>query len=60
MVDYECESDEMADSGRLEQSRDCHRATDYEPSTEKVQSNRRVSSLFGSDDDFSLQTLHPH
>ena len=31
VVDYECESDEMADSGRLEQSPDRHRATDYEP-----------------------------
>ena len=38
----------MADLGRLEQSPDCHRATDYEPSSEKVQSNRRVTSLFGS------------
>ena len=28
-----------------------HRATDYETSTEKVRSNRRVSSLFGSDDE---------
>ena len=50
VVDYECESDEMADSGRLEQSSDRHRATDREPLTEKVQSNRRFSSLFGSDD----------
>ena len=39
VVDYECESDEMADSGRLKQSPDRHRTTDYEPSTEKVQSN---------------------
>ena len=45
VVDYECES---ADSGRLEQSPDRHRATDSEPLTEKVQSNRRVTSLFGS------------
>ena len=50
VVDYECESDEMADSGRLEQSPGRHRATDYEPSTEKVQSNRRVTSLFKSGD----------
>ena len=33
-VDYECESDEMADSGRLEQSPDPRRAADYEPSNE--------------------------
>ena len=35
VVDYECESDEMADSGRLEQSPDCHRVTDYEFSNDK-------------------------
>ena len=51
VVDYECESDEMADSGRLEQSPDRHRATDYASLTEKVQSHRRVSRLFGSDDE---------
>ena len=41
----------MANSGRLEQSPDCHRATDYEPSTEKAQWNRRGRSLFGSSDE---------
>ena len=51
VVDYECESDEMTESGRLEQSPDRHRATDYESSTEKVQSNRRVTSLFDSSDE---------
>ena len=37
-VDYECESDEMADSGRLEQSPDCLQAADYEPSNERAHS----------------------
>ena len=66
VVDYECESDEMADSGRLEQSPGCHRATDYEPSTEKVQSNTRIISLFGSSDEeepqspIKSQNPHPH
>ena len=38
-------------SGKLEQSPDRHRAADYEPSTEKVQSNRRKISVFGSSDE---------
>ena len=50
-VDYECESDEMADSGRMEQSPDTRQAADYEPLTVRVQPDRRVSSLFGSDDE---------
>ena len=40
----------MADSEILEQS-PRHRATDYETSTEKVPSNKRVSSLFRSSDE---------
>ena len=47
MVDYECESDKMADSGRLEQSSDRRQAADYEPLSRRVQSDRRVSRLFG-------------
>ena len=50
-VDYECESDEMADSGRLEQSPDTRQAADYEPSNETAHFDRRVNSLFGSDDE---------
>ena len=50
-VDYECESDEMADSGRMEQSPDTRQAADYEPSNETAHSDRRVNSLFGSDDE---------
>ena len=33
-VDFECESDEMADSGRTEQSPDHRQTADYEPSNE--------------------------
>ena len=50
-VDYECESDELADSGRMEQSPDIRQAADYEPSNERAHSDRRVNSLFGSDDE---------
>ena len=42
VVDYECEPDEMADSGRLEQSPDRRQAADYEPLSKRVQSDRRV------------------
>ena len=34
-VDYVCESDDMADSGRLEQSPDHLKAADYEPSNSR-------------------------
>ena len=37
-VDYECESDDMADSGRLDQSPDYLQAADYEPSNERAHS----------------------
>ena len=54
-VDYECESDEMVDSGRTEQSPDHRQAADNEPSNEKAHSSRRAGSIrysmFGSDDE---------
>ena len=64
-VDYECESDEMADSGRTEQSPDHRLAADYEPSNEGDHSRRRAGSIrysmFGSDDedDYSSPALSP-
>ena len=54
-VDYECESDNMADSGRLEQSPDCSQAADYEPSNERAHSVIHATdiyrSMFGSNDE---------
>ena len=35
-VDYECESDEVANSGRMEQSPDIRQAADYESSNERA------------------------
>ena len=54
-VDYECESEEMADSGRLEQLPDCLQAADYEPSNKRAHSVIHATdmyrSMFGSDDE---------
>ena len=41
----------MADSGRIKQSPDRRQAADYEPSNERAHCDRRVNSLFGSDDE---------
>ena len=69
-VDYECESDDMADLGRVEQSPDYLQAADYEPSKKRaysvVHATDMYRSMFGSDDEDDPPTPvytpkhHPH
>ena len=62
-VGYECESDDMADSGRLEQSPDHLQAADYEPSNKRahsvVHATDMYRSMFGSDDEDDPPTPEP-
>ena len=62
-VDYECESDDMADSRRLEQSPDYLQAADYEPINERthsvVHATDMYRSMFGSDDEDDPSTPEP-
>ena len=62
-VDYECESDDMADSGRLEQSPDHLQAADYEPLNKRahsvVHATDMYRSMFGSDDEDDPSTPEP-
>ena len=62
-VDYECESDEMADSRTLEKSPEVVQATYNEPSSGRARSDSQAEnihySMFGSDDDSSSPIESP-
>ena len=56
-VDYECDSDERAESLRRVESPAPRRAGDYEPSKPNVQKGTLFKDMFGSDDESSSSSV---